>query len=95
MGKKKKSFNNPDRKIIKHCGQRRRLIFSFFSTVVYSIALAISIYSLSLPVAHLSDAARRWLVVTGDSVRIHDKTTENAAWFFNPFLNGKFETLPN
>ena len=26
---------------------------------------------------------RRWLVIMGDSARIHDKTTENAAWFFN------------
>ena len=37
----------------------------------------------SLPVAHLSDAPRRRLVVTGDSARIQDKTTENSAWFFN------------
>ena len=37
----------------------------------------------SLPVAHLSDAPRRRLVVTGDSARIQDETTESSAWFFN------------
>ena len=41
------------------------------------------VYLSSLPVAHLSDAPRRWLVVTGDSARIQDETTENSAWFFN------------
>ena len=32
---------------------------------------------------YLSDAPRRRLVVTGDSARIQDETTENSAWFFN------------
>ena len=45
--------------------------------------LIISVYLSSLPVAHLSDAPRRRLVVTGDSARIQDETTENSAWFFN------------
>ena len=45
--------------------------------------LVSSVYSMSLPVTHLSDAPRRRLVVTGDSARIQDKTTENSAWFFN------------
>ena len=51
---------------------------------IYAIdRLVISVYLSSLPVAHLSDAPRRWLVVTGDSARIQDETTENSAWFFN------------
>ena len=37
----------------------------------------------SLPVAHLSDALRRRLVVTGDSARIQDETTEHSVWFFS------------
>ena len=41
------------------------------------------VYLSSLPVAHLSDAPRRRLVVTGDSARIQDETTESSAWFFN------------
>ena len=45
--------------------------------------LIISVYLSSLPVAHLSDAPRRRLVVTGDSARIQDESTENSAWFFN------------
>ena len=47
------------------------------------IWLIISVYLSSLPVAHLSDAPRRRLVVTGDSARIQDETTEISAWFFN------------
>ena len=43
----------------------------------------ISVYLSSLPVAYLSNAPRRRLVVTGDSARIQDETTENSAWFFN------------
>ena len=46
-------------------------------------ALFFSVYLSSLPVADLSDAPRRRLVVTGDSARIQDETTENSAWFFN------------
>ena len=45
--------------------------------------LVIFVYLLSLPVAHLSDAPRRRLIVTGDSARIQDEATENSAWFFN------------
>ena len=45
--------------------------------------LVIFVYLSSLLVAHLSDAPRRRLVVTGDSARIQDETTENSAWFFN------------
>ena len=41
--------------------------------------LIIFVYLSSLPVAHLSDAPRRRLVVTGSSARIHDETTENSA----------------
>ena len=32
---------------------------------------------------HFDTAYRSWLVVTGDSARIQDETTENSAWFFN------------
>ena len=51
----------------------------------FSHWLVISVYLLSLPVAvvHLSDAPRRRLVVTGESARIQDETTESFAWFFN------------
>ena len=42
----------------------------------------IFVYLSSLPVASLSDAPRRRLVVTGDSARIQDETTESSAWFF-------------
>ena len=44
--------------------------------------LVIFVYLSPLPVAHLSDAPRRRLVVTGDSARTQDETTENSAWFF-------------
>ena len=37
----------------------------------------------SLSVAHLSDASRRRLVVTRDSARKQDETTESSAWCFN------------
>ena len=46
-------------------------------------SLVISIYLSSLPVAHLSDAPRRRLVVTGDNARSQDETTESLAWFLN------------
>ena len=39
--------------------------------------LVIFVYLSSLPVAHLSDAPRRRLVVTGDSARVQDETVEN------------------
>ena len=45
--------------------------------------LVISVYLSSLPVVHLSDAQRRRFVITWDSVRIQDETTESSAWFFN------------
>ena len=44
--------------------------------------LVISVYLSSLPVAHLSDAPIRLLVVTGESARIQDETTESSAWLF-------------
>ena len=47
------------------------------------LLVGFSVYLSSLPVSHLSNAPRRWLVVTGDSARIQDETTENSAWFFN------------
>ena len=40
------------------------------------------VYLSSLPVANLSDAPRRRLVVTGDSARIYDEPTESCAWSF-------------
>ena len=43
----------------------------------------VSINVTLLPVAHLSNAPRRQLVVTEDSARIQDETTESSAWFFN------------
>ena len=45
----------------------------------------IFVYLSSLPIAHPSDAPRRRLVVTGDSARIQDETTENSACFLNVF----------
>ena len=45
--------------------------------------LVISVYLSSLPVAHMSDAPRRQLVVTGNSARMQDETTESSTWFFN------------
>ena len=56
-----------------------RILYVFFC----NIWLVISVYLSLLPVAHLSDAPRRRLVVTGDSARIQDETTENSTWFFN------------
>ena len=47
------------------------------------IDLIILVYLSSLLVAHLSDAPRQWLVVTGDSARIQDETSESSAWFYN------------
>ena len=58
------------------------LITGFFFFCAYVLADRLVILS-SLPVAHLSDATRGRLVVTGDSARIQDETTENSAWFFN------------
>ena len=46
-------------------------------------AIVISVYLSTLPVAHLSNAPRRRLVVAGDSASIQDGTTKNSAWFFN------------
>ena len=47
--------------------------------------LVISVYLSSLPVAHLSDAPGRRLVLGEgggvDSARIQDETTERSAWF--------------
>ena len=47
------------------------------------ISLVIFVYLSSLPVAYLSDAPERRLVVTEDRAKIQDETTENSAWFFN------------
>ena len=55
------------------------IIFNFWSFDW----LIIFVYLSLLPVAHLSDAPIRRSVVTGDSARIQEKTTENSAWFFN------------
>ena len=41
----------------------------FNSSNTITFGLVISVYLSSLPVAHLSDAPRRQLVVTGDSAR--------------------------
>ena len=46
-------------------------------SVISVYLLSRPVYLLSLPVAHLSDAPRIWLVVSGDSARIQDETTEN------------------
>ena len=51
--------------------------------IIALVWLVISVYLLSLPVTHLSDAPRRRLVVTGNSAKIQDETTESSAWFFN------------
>ena len=55
----------------------------FLQLVIQSRLLTIFVFLSSLPVGHLSDAPRRRLVVTGNSARIQDETTENSAWFFN------------
>ena len=58
---------------------------NFSSSETFSVdfsGLVISVYP-SLPVAYLSDAPRRQLVVTEDSARIKDKTIESSTWFFN------------
>ena len=63
---------------------RVRIVDLFIISIgKFTIDLIISVYLSSLPVAHLSDSPRRRLVVTGDSARIQDETTENSAWFFN------------
>ena len=42
-----------------------------------------SVYLSLLPVAHLSNVPRRQFVITGDSARLQDETTESSALFFN------------
>ena len=59
------------------------IIIGKYHSLCILVDLIISVYLSSLPVAHLSDAPRRRLVVRGDSARIQDETTENSAWFFN------------
>ena len=54
----------------------------------------IFVYLSSLPVAHLSDAPRKRLVVTGDSARIQDKTTDSTASFFNALSEKHRHTGP-
>ena len=61
-------------------GERGRLNCGLFYVDSW---LVISVYLSSLPVAHLSASPKRRLVVTGDSARIQDETTENSTWFFN------------
>ena len=51
--------------------------------VAEEINFSAKLYVPSLPVAHLSDAPRGRLAVTGDSARIQDETTESSDWFFN------------
>ena len=51
--------------------------------VLCTFGLVIFIYLSLLPVANLSNAPRRRLVVTEDSAGIQDETTENSALFFN------------
>ena len=53
------------------------------NTTFNGLGFVISVYLSSLPVAHLSDALRRRLVITGDNARIQDETTGSTAWFFN------------
>ena len=47
------------------------------------LLLFVSVYLSLLPVAHLSGAPRRRLVVTGDSARVQDETTESSTYLFN------------
>ena len=47
------------------------------------LCLFTSVYLSSLPVAHLIDAHRRRLVVTGYSARVQNETNESSTWFFN------------
>ena len=59
--------------------------------MIKHVGLVISVCLSSLPVAHLSDAPfpppppppPKTVIVTGDSAKIHDETTESSAWFFN------------
>ena len=59
------------------------MLHSRYKNNRYPKRLVIFVYLSSLPVAHLSDAPRRQLVVTGDSATLQDETNENSAWFFN------------
>ena len=56
----------------------------------YSVCLFISVYLSSLPVSHQSDAPRNRLVVTEDSARLQNESTQSPAWFFNPFPNKRW-----
>ena len=58
----------------------RKLVLGVNKQTIY---FTFCVCLLSLPVAHLSDAPRRRLIVAGDSERIQDETTESSAWFFN------------
>ena len=57
----------------------RQEVKVYIVTRVKRFDLIIFVYSSSLPVAYMSDAPRRRLVVTGDSAKIQDETTENSA----------------
>ena len=53
-----------------------RQIFPHINHKQMNKTLFVSVYLLSLPFAHLSDAPRRRLVITRDSARIQDATTQ-------------------
>ena len=80
MTKQKKSHLNQSCLNLKHFQPTISMLLK--RSNVWSV-LIILVYLSSLPVAHLSGAPRRRLVVTGDSARIQDETTVNYAWFFN------------
>ena len=49
------------------------------------LVISVYMYLSQLPVAHLSEAPKRRLVVTENSARIQDETTESSAWFFTVY----------
>ena len=58
-----------------------------YANVLYNLFLhgtnLIDYFCLFIVATGCPSDPRRWLVVTGDSARIQDETTENSAWFFN------------
>ena len=67
---------------VKVIGHDPPLAIDDVNTVLDNV-MVIFVYLSSRPVAHLSDVPRGRLVVTEDSARIQDESTENSAWFFN------------
>ena len=66
------------------CLQPLRKMPSKLTVFKWLMFLFVSDYVSSLPVALLTNAPRRRLVVTGDSARIQGETrTESSDWFFN------------